>query len=445
MHTDLLTPEELAPHVASYERISQDKYKRAAGVGRQKADNHATAAAHWPDLPIVSYTDNDKSAYSGKHRPRYEAMCRAIREGRARAAVAWDQDRLLRLPRELEDFIDLCVKADFKQFRTAQGDIDLTDDGGQFKARIMAAVAKKSSDDTRRRVKRAKAEAKSKGHYPGGPIPYGVERFNGPEIITNPAQVAIIEEVARRVLNGGSLAAAHRWARVADPSSFRNHTGWRNCLLSSRVLPPETLASLRALLTAPERTFGHDGHHREHWLSGLLVCDVCSAAMRVHRRKDRVYWLCPARPHGSADPADVGSHSASSYVPTNSVVKIKLFAAAQLRIQQPPIAPAIPATADPDIENRMAELTADYLAGDLTRAEWVAARDKFNALAPPAPALFVPEPVVVDLESVWGSMSVAEMHRAARSYLREVRVKRSHHRGPTFDRERIDCRWWLPE
>ena len=125
----------------------------------------------------------------------------------------------------------------------------------------------------------------------------------------------------------------------------------------------------------------------------------------------------------------------------NLYVSTALFvvAKAQFADATPKREPA-PAS-DPGAEERLADLAAMYAAGDVTRAEWLAARVKVIAsVAPPEPAPYLPPPVK-DLAEVWESLDPHKQHRAATAVLREVRVRRSHHRGPKFQFDRVTFEW----
>ena len=51
------------------------------------------------------FIDNDVSATSGKRRPEYQRLLRAIESGDIDAVAVWDLDRLTRRPAELESFV----------------------------------------------------------------------------------------------------------------------------------------------------------------------------------------------------------------------------------------------------------------------------------------------------------------------------------------------------
>jgi len=65
--------DEPVSRAAVYTRISRDFTGAVAGVARQEQDCREKAASLGWEVAEV-FSDNDTSAYSGKRRPRYEAM-----------------------------------------------------------------------------------------------------------------------------------------------------------------------------------------------------------------------------------------------------------------------------------------------------------------------------------------------------------------------------------
>ena len=90
---------------------------------------------------METYTDNSISSTKGTPRPAYDQMMRDYATGRFDAIVCWDLDRLTRVPRELEDMIDACEEGKLALV-TANGEADLTTDGGRLYARVKVAVAR---------------------------------------------------------------------------------------------------------------------------------------------------------------------------------------------------------------------------------------------------------------------------------------------------------------
>src|SRR5688572_8968029 len=187
-----------------YARISEDRDGDALGVSRQVADCHELAAARGWDI-TERYVDDDISAYSGKPRPEYRRMLADITGGQVDAVVVWHLDRLHRQPRELEQFFDICDRAGGVALATVSGDVDLATHDGRFHARIMGAVAAKSSDDMSRRLRRKAQELARNGRPSGGGSrPFG---FEPDRVTVRESEAQIIRELADRLLAGETLRA----------------------------------------------------------------------------------------------------------------------------------------------------------------------------------------------------------------------------------------------
>jgi hypothetical protein len=106
-------------------------------VERQRHD--CQALADWLGWQVHgTYVDNDLSAWTGKRRPDYQRMLADIRAGKIDAVVVWHEDRLTRLPRELEEFADACLKAGVHRLVSCYGDTDLSNADDMLTLRIKA-------------------------------------------------------------------------------------------------------------------------------------------------------------------------------------------------------------------------------------------------------------------------------------------------------------------
>lgn len=125
---------------AIYLRASLDSTGERAAVQRhEKACREIAGHKRW--RVVETYEDNSISSKRGVHRPDYERMMGDYRAGRFDAIICWDLDRLTRVPRELEDMIDACEEGALALV-TANGEADLTTDGGRLYARVKVAVAR---------------------------------------------------------------------------------------------------------------------------------------------------------------------------------------------------------------------------------------------------------------------------------------------------------------
>jgi site-specific DNA recombinase len=137
-------------------------------------------------------------------RPAFRRMLHRLQTGTSRAVVALDLDRTVRDPRDLEDLIDV-VEAAGANARSLSGSLSFTDGGTDAEitmARIMVAIANKSSRDTARRVSAARLRQAVNGEWAGGKRPFGFDK-DGRTI--RPAEAAVLFEAGERVLMGVPL------------------------------------------------------------------------------------------------------------------------------------------------------------------------------------------------------------------------------------------------
>lgn len=162
-----------APRAAMYLRISQDREMDGPAIDRQREDCEERARLRRWQVIEPYYIDQSRSAYDRyAERPEYERMVRDYEAGLIDAIVCWDLDRLTRMPRELEDWIE---RAEFcgLVLVTANGDADLSTDGGRMYARIKAAVARAEMERKAERQSRAQRQRAMLGKPPKGMRPLG--------------------------------------------------------------------------------------------------------------------------------------------------------------------------------------------------------------------------------------------------------------------------------
>jgi site-specific DNA recombinase len=291
-----------------YARISQDRGGEAVGVKRQLRDCMKLVTEKGYTLAADPFIDNNVSAYSGKPRPAYKAMADLIESDGVGALVVWHIDRLYRSPRELEDLIDLVGGSGLVVDPVNRDStIDLSDTDGQLVARMVVAVARKSSDDTRRRIVRWHEDRVERGlPHGGGRRPYGYDWDTSKgtwKIRLDEAKV--VRRIARDLLNGRSLSSIVRYLNLEGIPTANGKGRWANGTVSRLVKTP-TIAGLRvhkrsgtttkgnwkgiitpnqrelllALFNDPMRPKRGGGPtNRKRLLSGLLVCARCGSKM----------------------------------------------------------------------------------------------------------------------------------------------------------------------
>lgn len=393
-----------------YCRISEDRAGAGLGVARQEADCRALAERKGWTVHRV-YVDNDVSAYSGAPRPAWRQLIADARADIIRAIVCWHVDRLTRTPRELEDVIQLAEDLGL-QLATATGEVDLATPTGRMIARMLGAAARHEAEhkgERQRREARQRAEAGRVGG--GGYRPFGYE---DDRVTIREAEAAIVREAAARALSGESLASIVRdlkargvkttagnyfvtstlralllSARISGRREYiprSAHVGARRPLIGDIVatavwppiISPEHSDRLRELLTRPDR-LTRTGTGRTYLLSGLLRCGLCGTGMVGRPRSGTPRYVCPNTPGGPGC-----GKLATNAARTDALVRDMVVHA----LATPELAQRLRDHDRPDVdltgrirqtEDRMAELAADYAAGELTRAEWRAARDVLDS------------------------------------------------------------------
>lgn len=424
----------MADRVAIYLRISLDRTGAGVGVGRQRLDCRAIATARYPTATLEEFVDNDESAYSARaKRPAYQAMLQAVRDRQINAIIAWDQDRLLRQPRQLEELIDLCVPLDVPVV-TARGDLDLGSHDGQLYARISAAVAKKSSDDTSRRVKRAAQDRAEAGRYHGGRhTPYGLRRVDG-GLVHDPQAVACVQEMAAAVVAGMYLQTAVRDIASKHAGAPRSREGWRFLLMGEIIrgrntagfpaawppmIDPTTAASLSVMMVPKGRRAS-----REWPLSGFVVCGACGSRLSGRRQNLEMKWK--------------SSHY-STYACVRpgcgkvSIVEPPLMALIEAEIEASVI--VVSRRRDTSVEDEQREKALEHLAGEyaggkISRREWEAAREV--VLAAQRPHVYA-VPDLTDGELTFGQKLAHAVDR--------IVIQPAKHKGGDFDPDRVRIRW----
>lgn len=208
-------------NAAIYVRISDDRVGDAAGVGRQEEDARALAERlGWGVGPVI--VENDVSAYkrrkitlpSGGHelrviRPGFRNLLDLIMIGEVDGMIAYDLDRTARDPRDLEDLIDAVEQSRPPlPVESVTGSLRLANDSDVTMARVMVAIANKSSRDSSRRIRRKHEELAKAGKYGGG----GRRRFGfeADGVTHNPREAEALRWAAKEILAGKTVGVVAR-------------------------------------------------------------------------------------------------------------------------------------------------------------------------------------------------------------------------------------------
>lgn len=208
-------------------------------IERQREDCEKLAQFRGWEV-IETYVDQSISASDKtKKRPAYERMVADYEAGLLGTIVRYDLDRLTRQPRELEDWIDRAESCGLLLV-TANGDADLSTDGGRMYARIKAAVARAEVERKGARQSRAHVQRARQGRPPKGVRPMGYTTSG--ELIEHEAEA--VRAIYAAFLRGDSL---HGIARALSGAQGDGEgTGVPRIPLHSRTIVLERNARRQA-------------------------------------------------------------------------------------------------------------------------------------------------------------------------------------------------------
>lgn len=399
-----------------YCRISQDRTGAGLGVERQRQDAQALCdRLGWAVTDV--YSDNDVSAYSGKPRPEWRRLIADIEAGRVTAVACWHVDRLTRSPAELEEVITLADRHGV-ELATATGEIDLGTPTGRLVARILGATARsevEAKGERQRRQIRQSAEAGRPNG--GGSRPFG---FAADRVTIDETEAEVIRDVAHRVLVGESLSSIvrdlaergvetptggtwkpstlRRLIASARISGRREHTPRSSSDSGTRPLIGEIVADaewpaiitveqsdrIRAILSDPARQRYSSATGRTYLLSGILRCAKCGpgdcgAGMVGRPKSGTPRYVCPATPGTGHCGGTATVAGRTDELVREMILDEKLNAGLARRLRRPKrLDPGLERAIRSD-EKQLEELSSTWANGEITRSEWMTARDIVQA------------------------------------------------------------------
>ncbi|AWT43199.1 MULTISPECIES: recombinase family protein [Streptomyces] len=315
------------------------------GIGRQEEDGRALAdRLGWKIVKVIP--EDDTSAFKRRKiklpdgstalrtvRPGFRAALDGLASGEYDGLIADDLDRVARDPRDLEDLIDVVESRRPRiPVESVTGSLRLDNDANITMARVMVAVANKSSRDTSRRVTRKHEELAAEGKPPGG----GYRGYGFSAVGHKPieAEAQILREIAARILGDWDGWTADQRAAI-DPEvgeslnsiaadlnrrKVPTVTGspWRDRSVRSVVTKP-SVAGLREYrgeivgkavwdAIVPQDRWEQvrarlAGRNRavdltlKRWLTGVLRCSNCGHQLIGWQGNNGPRYWC-AKPHG---------------------------------------------------------------------------------------------------------------------------------------------------
>lgn len=453
---------------ALYLRISLDRHGEGLGIERQReACEELVRRRGW--RVAAEFADNDTSAYSGKPRPGYDKLVRAMRDGAVDVVVVYAFDRLVRRLAELEEVIDLAEETGVA-LAPVTGDVDLESASGRTYARVLGSIAQGEVETLIERVRRKVDQNVRAGQvHNGGRRPFGYEPDRRTVV---PEEAEIIREMTDRVIGGESLRSI---ATDLDRRGVQRPYGgaWtsgevRNVLTKPRlcgrvvhrgevvpnvegawpaILDEDTFDRLQVAVAARRRKSERWTNQRRHLLSGLLHCAVCDATMRAYRQHRGVWaYRCVGDGCVSRNLAAVDEHVTSELIAfaREHLVRVTEWddregdeiatRIAELEARQNEAAEQF---ADGSLPANMLRTIGDRLQQQI---------DELREQQVQRQAETVDRPwVQFDLGASWDGLSLDEKRDAIRLYVRRVVVHRAKAMGPGFDPSTVTIEFRDPE
>lgn len=478
-------------HVALYLRISKTS---ADSIADQEMQGREYAAATWPDLPAVLYSED---GFSGEKddvvRPAYDKLRAAVARGEVAHLWCAEQSRLERNKVRWFRLADELVAGGIAELHSRrEGVVRVEDEVTDIRAVLNSAEVRK----LRRRVNDKLATNAARGNAPAALV-FGYIRV-GKSFEIVPEQAVEVRQAAERVLSGWSLthivddldergvrgARGGKFAASSVKSMLTNPTVaglrvYRAEIVGAgnwpAILDESTWRSVRAKLSKPRSVKLRDGGTydvgeavftggtgRKYLLtSGLAVCGGCGTPL-VGALKHRV--ARPGKPKPAPTPqltcrrAKGGCARVTARIaPVDEYVLERMWA----RLNKPKFLENLAAddhAARRDeitrelsvLDARRIELAATWAKpGELTMGEWKAARDGFNEQEQalqrelsqmPAPTKDLPD--IRRAREAWPDMTLDEQRAFVRMFVERVVVQPTGRQGGrVFNHRRVKIGW----
>jgi DNA invertase Pin-like site-specific DNA recombinase len=436
-----------------YVRVSVDRAEETSTATQEERIRAYCLAHGWEVVDVI--VEPGRSAYkaSRSSRPGFGKAMALVTAGAADVLVVWKLDRACR------DTVDTLLLVDElagygAQFVSVTEGFDTSTATGRMILTVLAALAEMESATKSERTQAWQEHRRAAGAVPTGPRPYGYRRGgpDNPNVLTiDEAEAEVIREAADRVVAGQSLRSivadlAQRGVtsskgtlitprtlrgvllnptvvacREVDGGGFVRSNGW------DPILTLKQWDDVRAILSDPNRRTG-PGSARRWLLTGIAVCGRCedTVTMGVKPHMAGPRYSCP-----------VCTLSINA-VKTDELVEGALLALldrkAWRRLRQGQTVGADTS----GFEEAMAELTARFVAGDLSGDEVGKLADALRQEVTVAPPPSLPD--VDDLAKAWSELDIEQRRLVFITATESLTILPTQYR-PGFDESRVQ---WVP-
>ncbi|MDP9335910.1 MAG: recombinase family protein [Actinomycetota bacterium] len=451
---------------AIYTRLSQDRDGTKGGTERQEKDCRALCKREGLKVATV-YTDDDRSAYSGKPRPAFERMLGEL--DRFDAVVYWKTDRLVRRLTQFNRVLEACETANVRLVSVVDP-IDTSTPILKGVAGLMASMGEQESKNISLRVTRFHEDAAARGRAHGHRRAFGYERDS---MTVNKSEAKAVREARDRVLRGESMRSiCSDWnARGVKPTTA---PGWRVTTFKRMITGPR-IAGLRqyhgeivskstwpAIISPADRdaiisTLGDPkvrkrGRPASYLLTGMTRCGKCGATLRSSVRDNGLRrWSCRRLPgdESHCGRLDVRADYVDQLVEDAVLHALDSAALGRALRRGKGRKAKADAAKVAQLETRVTQLGLDHDDGIITRKEWLARRGPLLEKLDAGRADLAPEnstDVLAGFEGVnvtkrWQRLSLNERRRVVALLIECVVIAEPDRRGNTFDPDRVEITW----
>lgn len=369
------------------------------GIDRQRDRCRSLASAKGWEI-VEEYADNDTSATKARGAATaWGRMLADARAGKFDVVIAVDLDRLLRTVRDLLTLTETGTKV-----LTVDGEIDLTTADGEFRATMLAGIARFEARRKGERQLRANEKRANEGKRTGGRRPFGYETDG---LTIDPREADAVREGFRLFLSGVPLAEIARvWNSKGLVTAQKRYKGehkgepspWaaysvRMVLTNPRymgkrqyhgeivgdaawdaIVPESTWRAANAILANPERR--RTPTRGKYLLTGLAACGVCGAPVHAggNARKGVPAYRCS----GSLGHFARRSEPIDEFVQQYVVEKLSMPDAVALTSRKGADTGALDLEAV-GIRERLDSLALDFANDTLTASQLRVATEKLRA------------------------------------------------------------------
>jgi site-specific DNA recombinase len=451
---------------AIYDRVSLDK-RQGRSVAEQDVENRAACDEHGWTVAEV-YCDNDRSAsrFARKVREDWPRLAADLDAGKHEVLVLWEPSRG---SRELElwaGLLNACRRRGVLVHVTSHRHTYDLSNPREWRTLAEDGVdSAYESEKASQRVRRALAANATAGR-PHGRHAYGWQRLYDVETgrsrdVVNPAEAAIVCEVADRIIGGDSLrgiVADLNRRGVPSPTGkpwakpMLRHVVQRERNVAQRIhhgqvvgngewepiLPLSKWEQVRAILADPQRRTA-TSTVAVHLLSGLARCGVCDGPIRASTNRTVPSYRCAEQSCVSRNRRDVDEFvtaivvrflarrdAAMLHAPARADVRRAAEEAAQLRAR---LDNAADDYSDGKIDARQLERITARLSPRIEAAE---ARSRVVDDAPLLDGL-IGNPRAAE---IWRTLPLSR-RRAVVDLLMDIRVLRARQGAREFDAESV--------